>query len=269
MLNNVSRILIRVSNIPAAISFYTQKLGLILDRQQPHAAALRFPQGTTELILHTDDHRADLEILYEVSSVREMFERREELNLQFLSSPQRAGSGYRATIKDPFGNILMIADQSGLTEGVNESAGTVKTTLFEDAPDAPPAKDPELLIRLYNHIGRTTDDLPYTRHFEELYSQYVRQLPDPKPSAKDVWWQLLNLRKRGSLPRLGSAITKPPALDSQQKELLRRLLGPNIGKRDRLPYTPEFDRLVEQFNQHFARPFPPHVIWRMVANLAK
>ncbi|GIW75552.1 MAG: hypothetical protein KatS3mg104_0615 [Phycisphaerae bacterium] len=269
MLNNISRILIRVSNVPAAVGFYTQKLGLILDRQHPHAAALRFANNTTELILHTDDHRGDLEIIYQVTDVREMFEKREELHIQFLSPPQQVGAGYRATIKDPFGNILIIADQGKAIEKPEESSERVRTTLFEDAPDIPPAKDPELLTRLYTLIGRTADDLPYTRHFEELYSLYVRQLPDPKPSARDVWWQLINLRKRGSLPRLGSAVSKPPALDAEKKELLRKLLGHNIGKRDRLPYTPEFDTLMEQFNQHFARPFPPHVVWRMVANLAK
>ncbi|MGC4032553.1 MAG: hypothetical protein QM754_12635 [Tepidisphaeraceae bacterium] len=118
-------------------------------------------------------------------------------------------------------------------------------------------------------IGRTADDLPYTPHFERLHSMYVRGLKGPKPSHNDVWRLILNLRKAGKLPKLGIAVSKPPVLEAEDKERLRKLLGADIGKRDRLPYTERFDRIVEEFNKGFARAISPHVIWRIVATLAK
>ena len=47
------------------------------------------------------------------------------------------------------------------------------------------------------------------------------------------------------------------------------MLGDDIGKRDRLPYTAQFDRLVDEFNKTQARPLSPHLVWRLVATLAK
>jgi len=47
------------------------------------------------------------------------------------------------------------------------------------------------------------------------------------------------------------------------------LLGDDIGRRDRLPYTERFDKLVDQFNQTQKRPLSPHLVWRLVAKLAK
>ena len=42
-----------------------------------------------------------------------------------------------------------------------------------------------------------------------------------------------------------------------------------MGKRDRLPYTKRFDTLVDSFNKTQARPLSPHLVWRLVATLAK
>ena len=50
---------------------------------------------------------------------------------------------------------------------------------------------------------------------------------------------------------------------------LRELLGEDIGKRDRLPYTERFDQVADRFNKSLARPLAPHLIWRLIATLAK
>src|SRR5437016_2608860 len=50
---------------------------------------------------------------------------------------------------------------------------------------------------------------------------------------------------------------------------LRKILGRDIGKRDRLPYTKRFDELVDAFNKTQGRPLSPHLVWRLVATLAK
>jgi hypothetical protein len=57
----------------------------------------------------------------------------------------------------------------------------------------------------------------------------------------------------------------PPDL----REKLREVLAADLGKRDRLPYTKRFDELVDEFNKLLPRPLSPHLIWRLVATLAK
>jgi len=270
VLKRLDRILLRVPNVAAATKFYTETLGLNLDRKQDAAAALRFTDGDTELVLHDDSRRCDVEIVFGVDDVRAMYELRSDLNVSFVSAPQMAGQGYRATIRDPFGNVLVIVDRTLDTSRDDPAPTHVEGALFDEAPDEDPAHDREQLVKLYTQIGRTADDLPYTRHFEELYSLYTRSLSDPKPTANEVWRQLLTLRKKkGGLPKLGPAVSKPPALEPEHKAHLKMLLGDAIGRRDRLPYTEEFDKLVEDFNKQFARPYAPHVVWRVVATLAK
>jgi catechol 2,3-dioxygenase-like lactoylglutathione lyase family enzyme len=271
MLKCVDRILLRVPNVAAAAKFYTETLGLRVDRKQDAAAALRFEDGDTELILHDDKSRGDVEIVFGVDDVRAMFALLTDMNVQFLSPPVAAGHGYLATIRDPFGNVLVIVDRT-LDTSRNDPAPThVEGALFEDAPEPDdPKHDRDLLVQIYTEIGRTADDLPYTRHFEELYSRYTRELRNPKPTPSEVWRQLLTLRKKkGGLPKLGPAISKPPALEPHHKQHLKDLLGDAIGRRDRLPYTPEFDELVDKFNKQFARPYTAHIVWRIVATLAK
>ena len=127
----------------------------------------------------------------------------------------------------------------------------------------------DLLIQLYLKIGRTADDLPYTPHFESLYEPYAAMQADPKPNRAEVWRHLLNLRKGGKLPKLGEARSNPPEVSPESRELLNKLLGDTKGKRDRLPYTERFDAIAEAFNQTLPRPMAPHLIWRLIATLAK
>jgi hypothetical protein len=50
---------------------------------------------------------------------------------------------------------------------------------------------------------------------------------------------------------------------------MRELLGEDIGRRDRLPYTERFEKLVDQFNNTQKPAMSPHLVWRLVAKLAK
>ena len=47
------------------------------------------------------------------------------------------------------------------------------------------------------------------------------------------------------------------------------MLGSDIGRRDRLPYTKRFDGIVDEFNKTLPRKISPHLVWRLVATLAK
>ena len=135
----------------------------------------------------------------------------------------------------------------------------------------------DLLTRLYETAGRTADDLPYTPQFEQIFAAYAAAHPEPQPDRAETWRHLLTLRKKGALPKLGAARSRPPVADEDTVQLLRTVLardfGGRIGRRDRLPYSPEFDRIAESFNRarHKAGqdPLAPHQLWRLVALLAK
>jgi len=140
--------------------------------------------------------------------------------------------------------------------------------LFAGVEQRVPAKR-ELLIKLYEKIGRTADDLPYTPHFESIYNAYVTELSEPNATRGEVWRHLLNLRKGGKLPKLGEARSGAPEVTSEQLAKLKAMLGEDIGRRDRLPYSERFDELVDEFNAALPRKLSPHLVWRLVATMAK
>lgn len=126
------------------------------------------------------------------------------------------------------------------------------------------------LIAAYVKAGRTLDDLPYTREFEQVFAAAQRAYP--AMDKYTVFRRLHNLRKAGKLPKSGRAATKPiklqPAEEQWLSEEVQRLCG-SLGQRDRLPLSPQFDALVEEFNAHTSRDLEPHAVWRLVAKLAK
>ena len=278
MLRNVDRILLRVPGLQSAIKYYRDVLGLKLIREEASIASFLLTDGATELVLHTDPDLPAEAVYYLVDSVRDLYKRRDELHLKFSGPPTQASRGYRATVKDPFGTVLLLLDRS--TDKSAAAAGGSGTAAIEDARGAGTgglfagvpqrvAVKRDALVTIYEKIGRTADDLPYTPHFETLYSGYAAQHAEPKPTRAEAWRHLLNLRKAGKLPKLGEARSKPPDVGDEDRRRLREMLGDDIGKRDRLPYTPRFDGLVDAFNRTQPRPLSPHLVWRLVATLAK
>src|SRR5262249_38884350 len=139
--------------------------------------------------------------------------------------------------------------------------------LFGDMP-LPAQESDDRLIAAYTGAGRTLDDLPYTEDFERLFAA----AGEGGGSPRAIFHRLHNLRKAGKLPKLGRPATKPPRIDPGDEAALSGLVVGavgSLGQRDQLPYTPEFDRLVEVFNQRTGRNLTPHDIWRLVAKLAK
>ena len=285
LLRSIDRILLRVPSLQAAVRYYTETLGMTLLKQDARLASLKFADTDAELVLHADPDLPDAATYYRVDDVRDLHRRRAELRLTFVSPPSQASRGWRATVKDPFGNVLLIldrtteaaamADRHGFPAGHGQHTPAV---VVEDAKPAgslfagvePPAKvDRAALTAAYGKVGRTADDLPYTPHFETLFRDYTAALPDPKPTRAETWRQLLNLRKAGKLPKLGEARSRPPEVSDEDRHRLRAVLGDAIGKRDRLPYTPRFDEIVDGFNRNHPRSLSPHLVWRLVATLAK
>ena len=268
MLKRVDRVILRVPQLESAVRYYADVLGMKLVRQAGTIAT--FAMGESELVLHTDADLPGEATYYLVDDVRDVYRRREALRLKFSSPPVQVAKGFRATARDPFGNVLLLLDRSAESggKGAIEDGRAPAAGLFAGVEQKVPVKR-EALVKVYEQIGRTADDLPYTPHFETLYSAYAKQHEEPRPTRQEVWRHLLNLRKAGKLPKMGDARSKPPEIDAEAKARLREMLGEDIGKRDRLPYTKRFDELVDGFNRGLQRKLSPHLVWRLVATLAK
>jgi catechol 2,3-dioxygenase-like lactoylglutathione lyase family enzyme len=270
MLRKIDRVLLRVTGLAGAVAYYRDVLGLKLIRQDARVANFRLADGSTELVLHTDSDLPAEAHYFLVDDVRDLYKRRSDLRIHFAAPPAQVSRGYRATVKDPFGNILLLLDRS--TE--HSAGGQIEDaragdSLFPGTVEARARVKREDLVRIYQEIGRTADDLPYTPHFEKLYTSYVANYPEPRPTRAEVWRHLLNLRKGSKLPKLGEARSTPPEISDEDRAQLRAMLGTDIGKRDRLPYTQRFGEIVDAFNRTQARAISPHLVWRLVATLAK
>ncbi|MGA2229658.1 MAG: VOC family protein [Tepidisphaeraceae bacterium] len=270
MLRKIDRVILRVANVAAAAAYYRDVLQVPVLRLEAHVAAFALPDGG-ELILLDDSDQPFEQVYFLVDDVCDLYRRRGELRLTFTQPPRKVARGYRATVKDPFGTVLLILDRTADLAEAIEDAKPPEGLFAGTEPDA--TAKPLVLVKLYEELGRTADDLPYTPHFERLYAAYAAQHGTSKPTRRQAWRHLLNLRKSGKLPKLGQAPTPPPQVSEEAIALLRNLItqhaGPFLGKRDRLPYTEEFDALVNAFNAKQAKPLSPHLIWRLVARLAK
>lgn len=126
------------------------------------------------------------------------------------------------------------------------------------------------LIAAYVAANRTLDDLPYTRELDGIVS-LVRAGGDDR-GARELLHRLHNLRKASKLPKAGKAATTPPKISDEEAvqlaDLVVREVG-SLGRRDQLPYTPAFERLLHAFNTKTARALDPHTLWRLIAKLAK
>lgn len=276
MLQGVDRVLFRVPSLDAAVTYYRDTLKMKLLRRERSTAAFALGEGSSgsgggaELILHDSPDLPAQAVYFRVASVDEVHDQRDALRLKFSTPPRAVSKGKSATVRDPFGNVLLLLDRTKEAQAGNviESVAPAGGNLFAGVePRISPKRD--ALVAAYEKIARTADDLPYTHHFESLYAQYLTHFTPPLPSRQEVWRHLLNTRKGGKLPKLGEARSIPPEATDAERNLLKALLGEEIGRRDRLPYTKPFDELVEAFNKATRRNLTPHQIWRLVATLAK
>ncbi len=146
-------------------------------------------------------------------------------------------------------------------------------SLFSEEADES-RRDPSALdaalVASYMHVARTLDDLPYTPELDAIVSD-VRKV-DPSATPRAVFHRLQNIRKAGKLPKIGRAATAPPRIPSEEEERLASLVVDcvgTLGQRDQLPYTRDFDAIVEKFNGETGRSLTPHDVWRLIAKLAK
>lgn len=264
MLRRPDCLLIRVENLMSATTYWRDSLGAVLVEQNARSSRFEL-EDQFSIVLHDDNSLPEQAWYLRVDSVCNWHERRDELRLSFITPPARGSRGWHAVVRDPFGAVLHITD----VELDEDAAPSVREQGLFGTIESKHAIDSLRLIQLYQYLGRTADDLPYTTQFESLHDEYVSDFPEPKPTHGEVWRHLLTLRKSGRLPRLGHAKSSAPDVSEEDRELLVRLLGDSIGQRDRLPYSEKFDQLCEAFNQGRRRVFSPHQVWRLVASLAK
>ena len=65
----------------------------------------------------------------------------------------------------------------------------------------------EHLTRVYSEIGVPLDHLPYSSEMERIVA-LISDLDGGTTTSRDVWHDLLRVRKRGELPRVGRCQTR-------------------------------------------------------------
>ena len=139
--------------------------------------------------------------------------------------------------------------------------------LFAGVEQRSPVKR-EALIRAYVRVGLTADDLPYTPHFESVYSEYAAAQNDPKPTRSEVWRHLLNLRKGANCQNSAKPVRTHRKFPRGSRESKGNARRRHRQARSASVYQ-RFDELVDEFNRTQQRPLSPHLVWRLVAILAK
>jgi predicted enzyme related to lactoylglutathione lyase len=126
---------IPVSDLEAGLAFYRDRLGHHLIWRTPTSAGLRMPDTDAELVIHTE--RKDIETDLLVSSADEAAVRIVEAGGSVVVQPFDIPIGRCAVVQDPWGNRLVLLDQSkGLL--VTDADGVVQT----DAHGIPLVKPP-------------------------------------------------------------------------------------------------------------------------------
>ena len=130
MLRRIDRIILRVPTLASTVGYYRDILGMKLLQQDSRAAALLMSDGVTEIVLRADPDQPAEEIYYLVDSVRDLYARRDKLQLKFINPPRPTAHGYRAAVKDPFGNVLMLLDRTTARAGANATEDTATPTML-------------------------------------------------------------------------------------------------------------------------------------------
>jgi len=115
---------IPVSNLDAALAFYSAKLGHELIWRSNTAAGLRLPGSNAELVLHTGDRPMETDLT--VDSVPEALTRFTSAGGKILRGPFEIPMGRCAVVADPWNNVLVILDASKRTLQVDEAKRVIE-----------------------------------------------------------------------------------------------------------------------------------------------
>ena len=126
LFRKVDCVMLRVQDLDAAVEFYASALGHPVVWRTPEAAGLGMPGTDAELVLHT---RLGPEVDMLVERVEDAFERFLAAGGQAIAPPFDIPIGRCAVVRDPFGNTLVMLDQTKgalLTDDAGQVTGVGK-----------------------------------------------------------------------------------------------------------------------------------------------
>jgi predicted AAA+ superfamily ATPase len=129
-------------------------------------------------------------------------------------------------------------------------------------------KQIEMATNLIKHSEISRDSLPYHSQFEEIYKKYLKSNM-PNLSEHEFWLLLSTAGKKGGARQLNKIRLPLISITQEEKFELMRLCPENIGSRDRLPYTTEFDDMYGKFKVHTGRNLTKNDFWRVLSRTAK
>jgi predicted enzyme related to lactoylglutathione lyase len=101
--------MLTAADLDAAIDFYQNRLGQTLIWRSDEAAGFNLPDTDAELVVHKRLAR-ETDLL--VKNVRDALERLVAAGASCIRGPFDIAIGKCAVVRDPFGNVLTILDQS-------------------------------------------------------------------------------------------------------------------------------------------------------------
>ena len=141
LFRKIDNLLLKVDDLDAALAFYRDRLGHRLIWRDTEAAGLALPETDAELVLHL---RVGPESDLLVDDVETAFQRFIEAGGEAVEAPFDIAIGRCACVRDPFGNELVMLDQSkgpltvgadGYTTGVEaRPAGPAATLAPTEGP---------------------------------------------------------------------------------------------------------------------------------------
>jgi lactoylglutathione lyase len=109
LFQKVDCVMFRVENLDEALAFYAAALGHQLVWRTSEAAGLSMPGTDAEIVLHT---RQGPEVDMLVNCVEDSFERFVAAGGEPIAPPFDILIGRCAVVRDPFGNALVMLDQT-------------------------------------------------------------------------------------------------------------------------------------------------------------
>jgi len=113
MLRKIDCVMISVSDVPAAMAYYTDVFGLRPVWWDAESAGMAFPETDAELVLHCKpDIPSPAEAHYLVDDVLAAVETLSAKGCRILVAPFEVAIGKCAVIADPFGVRLCLLDMT-------------------------------------------------------------------------------------------------------------------------------------------------------------
>jgi predicted AAA+ superfamily ATPase len=129
-------------------------------------------------------------------------------------------------------------------------------------------EEKKIVRSLLSSTSTPRDALPYTDEFESLFNSFLRS-SGRKVEKNQFWRMLSDIAKSGGGQKQKRKRVPSPKLSIEQKLEILRQFPEGIGGRDRLPYTPEFERLHRQYKKLTGLNLSENDYWLGVSSVAK